>query len=377
MFKDFRNKKLAKVLINHSLQVEKGDKVVISTSDLSTGDLMNECMKEVLKNKAEVYIDVMGWNFLLDRSSVCDTARIFLENASIKQISNPSGVYRDILDWGDKFVRITSLQNYAHLSGVDKEKLNAHKKAYKDWFDILVNEKDWVLTYYPTEAMAQMAQMSTSELIDFYFESVLIDYQALKEKEQVVKELLDEADKVHIVGEKTDLWLNIKGRLARSSFGRHNIPDGEVFIAPLKNSVEGEVYFDLPNHKESTDVVGISMKFEGGKAVKFSAEQGYEVLESNLIIDEGARYIGELGLGFNYGIKEVMRSTIFDEKIGGTIHLAMGRCYKYQEGGVPDGGNKSAIHWDLVKDMRKEDSYIELEINGVVKRIFEEGRYLV
>ncbi|MBN1162516.1 aminopeptidase [Patescibacteria group bacterium] len=374
---DPRNKKLAKVLIEHSLKVKKGDKVVISTSDLSTGDLMNECMKLSLQKGAQVYIDVMGWNLFLDRTSACDTAREYLENASISQIKNPPEIYKNIVDWGNKFVRITTIENYSHLHGVRKDKLNARKAARREWFDILVDKKDWVLTYYPTNAMAQMAGLSTKELHDFYFKSVLIDYTKMKEQEDRIKNALDKADKVHIVGEKTDLWINKKGRLACSCCGLRNIPDGEVFIAPIKNEVEGEVYFDLPNFMDGVDVVGAHIKFEKGKAVEISAEQGFDVLESNLNIDKGARYIGELGLGVNYGVKDIMRSTIFDEKIGGTIHIAMGKSYKDLEGGAPEGANDSAIHWDIVKDMRKKGSYIEIETNGRTKRIFQEGKYLI
>lgn len=371
MFNDPRNTKLAEVFVNHSLKVKKDDKVVICTSDLEPIDLVRECMRLVLEKGAYVYLDIMGWNWLLDRSSTGDLVYQYYKYAQEKQLKNPPAIYKNIVDWGDKFIRITTYDNYSNMSGVDPSKKQIREKARRAWFDSMIN-KEWILTYYPTPALAQQSGMSYQDLIDFYFNATVIDYSKMEEQGKKVMELVDKGSVVRLVGEKTDIKIGIKGRLADNSAGLRNIPDGEVFVAPIKDDVNGEVFFDLPNFKDGVDVVGAHLVVEKGKVVKATASQGENVLLSNLDTDEGSRYFGELGIGLNYGITKPMRNTIFDEKIGGTIHMALGRAYKEERGGAPKDGNVSAIHWDMVKDMRKKGSKIYIDDNLV----FEDGKWL-
>ena len=370
---DVRNQKLAKVLIEHSLEVKKGDKVVISTSDLSPIDLTREVLKQILKKGAFVYLDVMGWNWILGRSSYGDLVRTYLDNANLSQIKKIPDVYKSIIDWGDKFVRITTLDNYAHLAGVNSKKMQEFNKANRKEFHRILDERAWILTYYPTPSMAQQAGISEETLKDFYFNACLVDYKKMKAYGDKIMKIMDKAKVVHLVGEKTDLYINVEGNLAENAYGKANMPDGEVYIAPVYQKTEGYIYYDLPNYKDGVDVTGIYLEFKKGKVVKASAEQGEAVLKRMLSTDKGARYLGELGLGINYGITKPMRNTLFDEKIGGTIHTALGKAYKSKRGGAPKGGNESAIHWDIVKDMRKKGSYIE--VDGKV--VFKEGKWLV
>ncbi len=370
---DLRNKKLAKVLIEHSLEVKKGDKVVISTSDLHPTDLVRETLKLILQKGAYPYLDIMGWNWILGRSSYGDLARVYIENANIDQLQKIPTIYKNIIDWGTKFVRITTLNNYAHLAGVDSKKMINFNKAYEKEFNRLIDKRAWILTYYPTPALAQQAGMSEEELTNFYFKACLIDYKKMKRQGDKVAKIMDRAKVVHIVGEKTDLYINIEGRLAENAYGKRNIPDGEVFLAPVYQKTKGYIYYDLINYKDGVDVKGVYLEFEKGKVIKSKAEQGEEVLNRILNTDKGARYLGELGLGLNYGITKPMRNTLFDEKIGGTVHVTLGKAYKSKRGGAPKGGNKSAIHWDLVKDMRKKGSYIE--VDGQI--VFKEGKWLI
>lgn len=371
--KDPRNAQLAKVFVEHSLDIQKGDKVVISTSDLDPMDLIQECMALSLQKGAQVYLDILGWNWLLDRSSAGDLVRVYYDNATDEMLENPPTIYKDISDWGDKFIRITTFDNYAHLSGLDGKKLQIRERSRRDWFNTLIDEKDWVLTYYPTPGLAQQAGMAYQELEDFYFDSVLVDYNDMKKRSQKIGDIMDKGKEVHILGEKTDIKIDITGRLAKIAAGRSNIPDGEIFLAPVHENTEGEVFFDLPNYRDGVDVVGAHLTFKNGKVVKATAEQGEEVLMTALDTDEGSRFLGELGLGVNYGITKPMRSTIFDEKIGGTVHMAVGKSFKDKRGGSPDNPNKSAVHWDLVKDMRKKGS--EIYVDG--KLVFKEGKWLV
>lgn len=371
---DSRNAELAKVFVDHSMKVKKGDKVVIMTSDLLPIELIRETYKLALKRGAIVFLDIMGWNLLLDRSSYGNLARTFYEEASDEQMKQMPEVYKNIVEWGDKFIRITSLDNYEHLQGIDPAKPIEKSKAYHEWFRIMIDEKEWVLTYYPTEGMAQKSGMELKDLYDFYFSSVLVDYDEMQKQGQKVADLMDTAKKVHIVGDKTDLTIDITGRLASNSCGLHNIPDGEVYLAPVHLNTEGHVYYELPFAKAGRDIVGAYLEFEKGKVVKATAEEGEKELLAGLDTDEGSRYLGELGIGLNYGIDRVMRNTIFDEKIGGTLHITLGEAYTYERGGNPGADrNISAIHWDLVKDMRKPGSYVE--VDGVV--MFRDGKWLV
>ena len=371
---DPRNTQLAKVFIEHSLDVQKGDKVVISTSDLYTEDLIRECYKLAVKKGAIVYLDIMGWNYFLDRSSFGGYSKMFLDLATKEQILNPPEIYKNIAEWGDKFIRITSLDNYVHLAGVDEEKLKLKSKSYHDWFRIIIDSKKWVLTYYPTLAMAQQAGMSLSELEDFFFSSTLVDYEAMRINGEKIAKLIDDTKEIHIIGDKTDLYLDITGRLACNGCGYINIPDGEVFCAPVHQKTHGYIYYDLPFSKSNEEINGAYLEFEKGKVVKATAESGEQALLDGLATDEGASYLGELGLGINYGIDRVMKNTLFDEKIGGTVHVTLGAAYESERGGAPDNmRNKSAIHWDLVKDMRKPGSIIEAD----GKIVFKEGKWLV
>lgn len=371
MFTDPRNVQLAKVFVDHSLKVKKGDKVVICTSDLDTIEITRECLKLVLERGAYPYLDIMGWNWMLDRSSKGDLVKLFYDYANDDQLANIPTIYKEIVDWGDKFIRITSYDNYANLAGVDSKKKQVRERAREEWFHDMIN-KVWVLTYYPSPALAQQSGMSYQDLVDFYFRATLVDYAKMEKEGEKVMKLMDEGKEVRIVGEKTDVTLDISGRLSSNAAGNRNIPDGEVFMAPIHQKVNGKVFFDLPNYKDGVDVVGALLEFKDGKVVKASAEQGEEVLKANLATDEGASYLGELGLGMNYGVTRPMRNTLFDEKIGGTIHMALGRSYEEERGGAPKGGNVSAIHWDMVKDMRKKGS--QIYVNG--KKVFEDGKWL-
>lgn len=373
---DPRNSKLAQVFVEHSAKVKKGDKVVISTSDLLPLDLLREIYKLCLDKGAYTYLDIMGFNYFLGRSSYGGLSRIFYEKATEDQISNPPEIYKAIADWGDKFIRITTLDNYSNLAGIEGDKVQQIAKSYHDWFRIIIDQKDWVLTYYPTEAMAQKADMSMDALVDFYFDATLVDYDKMSKEAEKVAKVLNDANLVRIIGEKTDLKIDISGRKAKSSAGDANIPDGETFLAPVHTKTEGYIYYDLPFSKEMGDIVGAYLEFKDGKVVKATAEQGEAALMAGLDTDEGARYLGELGIGLNYGIQRVMKNTMFDEKIGGTVHVTLGEAYTYADGGGnPDEKtrNKSGIHWDLVKDMRKPGS--KIEIDGKV--MFEDGKWFV
>jgi aminopeptidase len=209
--------------------------------------------------------------------------------------------------------------------------------------------------------------MSLDEFEDFVYNATNIDWKKESKKQDKLKRILDKGKMVRIVGEDTDLSFSIMGRKALKCDGKHNMPDGEVFIAPVENSTNGKIAYSYPAIRLGKEVDGIKLEFKNGKVVKFSARKNESLLRESLNIDSGAKRLGEFGIGVNSGIKKFIKQILFDEKIGGTIHLALGMAYK--EGG---GRNKSAIHWDMIKDLRKGGS---LYIDG--KLIQKNGKFVI
>ncbi len=355
---DPRNKKLAQVLVNYSVGVQKGEKVLVEATDPAGLALVHEIYKLCLLKGAYPYL-LLGTE---------DLSYFFYKNANQKQLTAKPEVFDFMVDWADKFIRLRAALNERALSNVAVEKLLVRQKAVRMVLDKIL-KKPWVMTYYPTQSMAQTAQMSLDELEDFYFTSCLQDWAKIGRKLGQVKKAMDNAQKVEVVGKKTHLVFSLKARWAKVCDGKYNMPDGEVYSAPLDGTMNGQIYFDFPSLRFGKEVRDISLRFEKGKVVKASASYNQEYLKKTLATDAGASRPGEFALGANYGIKRFMLNTLFDEKIGGTIHLALGNAFEGKEGG---GINKSAIHWDLVKDMRKKGS--KVIIDG--KIILQDGKLL-
>ena len=236
-------------------------------------------------------------------------------------------------------------------------------------------EKRWVITQYPTESAAQQAEMSTAAYEEFVWSAVNRDWDAQREFQQQMVNLLDPADEVHIVaGDETDITLDVSGMTALNDDGEMNMPGGEAFTVPHPDGVEGTVRFDMPVMFQGHEIEGAYLEFEGGRVVHHDADANAEMLESVLEVDEGAKHLGELGIGMNRGIDRFSYNMLFDEKMGDTIHLAVGDAI---EECLPEGmeKNESATHLDMLVDM-SEDSRIELD-GEVVQRdgtfVFEEG----
>ena len=237
-----------------------------------------------------------------------------------------------------------------------------------------VGEHRWVGTMYPTDAHAADAEMSLVDFEDFYFRACLADdpdplgaWKRASQECHRLAEWIEGREQVRIVGDGTDLTLGVAGRRFIPCDGEHNMPDGEFFTGPVEDSVEGEVSFHLPATIGGREVAGVRLRFEAGKVIDASAERGEEYLISMLDTDEGARRLGELGIGTNFGIERGTRSILLDEKIGGTVHLAVGASYP-ESGGV----NESAVHTDLVCDLRRGR---KLEVDGEVLQ--EDGKFVV
>jgi aminopeptidase len=217
---------------------------------------------------------------------------------------------------------------------------------------------------------AQEAAMSFTEYSDFVFSAILINWDDQMRIMQELKQILDQTDEVRLIGDKTDLTMSIKGRNAVVGGPDNNVPGGEVFTAPIDDSAEGHIYFDLPAIKYGQEVEGITLHFEKGEVVDFSAERNEVLLHNMIETDPGARRLGELGIGTNRGISTFTKNILFDEKIGDTIHLALGRAYK--ECG---GTNESAIHWDMIKTM-KYSQESRMIFDGIAVHLSEAGNWI-
>jgi aminopeptidase len=354
---DARVKKLASILVNHSLGVKKGENVVIAASSELAKPLVLEVFKEVLKAGGNPLTSI-GFE---------ETQNIFYNFASKEQIHNfPETRYHEAKNV-DCFVNIRASANKKALSGIDPALISERSKVLKPISEEIVNKKRWILCNYPTNALAQEADMSLEEYEDFLYGATNIDWNKVKKKEEKLKAVLDKASAVRIVGKDTDLTLSIKGRKAIACYGERNMPDGEVFLSPVEDSAEGCIYYEMPAIYQGREVLGIRLKFKRGKIIEAKADKNEGFLNAMLDTDKGGRFLGELGIGTNYGIQKFSKDILFDEKIGGTVHLAAGRSY--EEAG---GKNVSAIHWDMIKDLRQSGA---IYLDG--KAIQKNGKFLI
>lgn len=355
--KDFQ---LAKVMLDHSLSVKAKEKVLISVSDAGM-PLAKAVYIETLKRGAYPMLDV----------TVNGMAYNFFKLADDWQVSHvPEQVIKSQIEWADAYVRIVAEENSRELAGVDQTKIQIRSKLIRPLMDPMIDSDRWILTYYPTAGMAQEAGMSLDALYEFYFGACLVDYQEMQKKLKGLEKIMDNGKMIHVAGKQTDLWVKVEGRLAQACYGERNIPDGECFLAPVTDGVNGEVYVDLPTLAYGSEVQGIHLEFKDGKVIKAMAERGDSQLQKMLETDPGAKYLGEFAIGANFNIKNAMLNTLFDEKIGGTIHMALGRAYKDRRGG---GENESAIHWDIVKDMRIPGSILTIDD----KIVLQDGKLMI
>jgi len=338
-------RRLADILVRHSVKAKKGEIVRISTAELGR-PLALAVYREVLRAGAHPLLSV-GFD---------EANGIFYEEASPEQVAHlpPTKMYeaRKI----DADIIILAPANTRNLSHVPPRKMADRRKAIKPISEVLLRRVRWVLTNYPTEALAQETDRSLGEYEKLYYRAVDQDWAAMARMLARAKKVLEKADRVRIVGKETDLSFSIKGRTAIPCAGEYNMPDGEVFTAPVETSTEGKIRFEFPAIAGGREVAGIRLVFRKGRVVEASAEKNEGYLKEMLAADRGAAVLGEFGIGANAGVTSFTRDILLDEKMGGTIHLAIGRSYP--ESG---GRNDSAVHWDMIKDLRTQG---ELYLDG-------------
>jgi aminopeptidase len=269
----------------------------------------------------------------------------------------------------DAWMNIGAPENTAEGSDVPPERraLLAHAR-HEMRSRRLSDEIPWVACRYPTPALAQDSRMSLHEFEDFLYGACLLDWDAEARRMQRIKDRFDRASEVRIVGAGTDLTLSLEGREGEIDDGHYNLPGGEVYYSPVEDATEGVVDFsEFPAHKEPEEIEGVRMVYRGGRVVEASAKSNEDALLETLERDDGARVLGELGIGCNPGIQRYMRNTLFDEKIDGTVHLAIGAGFP-----ALGGRNESSVHWDMVKDLRPGGHIL---CDGEV--VQENGRWLV
>jgi aminopeptidase len=348
---DSRVEQYAKLLVERCVDVQPGWQVVVVGSALAR-PLVEEVVRAIGRREAYplVQLSFGGMDFWPFET-------VWAETASAEVMAERPPLRVAIEDECQAWIRIGAPENTSDGAELDTEHQNAIAHAAHPLISRrLALEIPWVTCRYPTPALAQDAGMTMEAFEDFLFGAVLLDWDAEGQKMQRIKDRFDPAEEVRIVGDETDLRFSIAGREGVVDDGHLNMPGGEVFYCPVEDSTEGVVSFsEFPAVQEPSVVEGVRMRYENGRVVEASATSNEEALLRALDRDEGARVLGEFGIGCNPGIQQHMKNTLFDEKIYGTIHLAVGA-------GIPIAGgkNQSATHWDMVKDLR-DGGRIELD----------------
>ncbi|MBN1875475.1 MAG: aminopeptidase [Anaerolineae bacterium] len=365
---DPRLSKLANVLVDYSTQVRPGEWVHITAGRIAV-PLVREVVRRVL--------EVGGYP---TTSLDCDELEeVYLTHGNEAQLQWASPVDMFVIEAMKVSIFIAAPENTRVLSAIDPARQQMRQSAYRQWTDTYMRRSAsgdlrWVMTNYPCLALAQEAEMSLTDYEDFVFGATFVDrpdpvqcwQQLYAEQERLVKWLAGKK-MLAIRGPHANLSLSIEGRKFINSAGDQNMPSGEIFTGPVENSANGWVEFSYPAITMGRAVEGIRMEFKDGRVVKATAEKNEDFLLKMLDIDPGARYLGELGLGTNYGIQRFTRDILYDEKIGGTFHLAVGNSYP-ETGGV----NQSSIHWDFICDAKTDT---EIHVDGEL--FYRDGHFQV
>ena len=356
---DQRIKTLANNLVNYSCSIKKGEKVLISLSGIEGKDLVRQLVKEIYA--------VGGYPFVEIGDSSVSREILMGTTEEQLQIQLDYGLHK--MKQMDAYIAISASPNTSELSDVPSEKLVLHSKVMRPLLDQRVNKTKWVVLRYPNYAMAQLATMSLEAFEDFYFNVCNVDYKKMSVAMDSLVELMNKTDKVHIKGSGTDLTFSIKDIPAIKCDGKFNIPDGEVYTAPVKDSVNGTLSYNTLSEHHGFTYQDIQFEFKDGKIIKATAndtERINHVLDS----DDGARYIGEFAIGVNPYILHPMKDTLFDEKIMGSFHFTPGMAYE-----DADNGNKSSVHWDLVNIQTPEYGGGEIFFDDVLIR--KDGKFIL
>ena len=359
---DPRDREYAELIVDGCLGVQPGWQVLVGGNPQAR-PLLEEVCGAVARRGAYALLRISFEGFLAQSLN-------WVSNAPLELLEKPSSVIVNELETIDALLFVSAPDNTRASAAIPSERMGALQAAYRPANKRMMNHDiPWVACQYPTAALAQEAGLSTEDFAQLLYGSVLLDWAAEGERMRAISAYFDAASEVRIVGDDTNLHLSLEGRSMKVDALGANLPGGEFFGCPIEDSAAGVISFaEFPAVYRGREMTGIRLVFEGGRVVDASAETNEAYLIETLDTDEGARRLGELGIGCNPGITRYMKNTLFDEKMNGTVHVAVGNSYT-DLGGV----NQSAIHWDLVKDLRLPGSRIELD--GVV--VQREGAWLV
>ena len=338
---DNRNKKLANNLIKNSISLTEKDNLLIEVIGENGLELGREIEKQAKKMNANPYIRVINYENL----------RNFLINSTNEEIIEYGKKEYELMKKMQAYIGISSPTSDKVLEDVSQEKLKVYNKYYTALVHLeqRVKHTKWCILRYPNEYLAKKSNMALNEFKNFYYDVCNVDYNKMKIAMEPLKKLMNKTDKVHIIAPGTDLEFSIKGISAEKYYGKFNIPDGEVATCPIKNSVNGYITYNTKTKYNDIIFEEVRFEFLDGKIINASAKEKTNELNKILDTDEGARYIGEFAFGLNPYVNNVICDTLFDEKINGSFHLTPGMALEES-----DNGNRSAIHWDIVKILRKE-----------------------
>lgn len=346
---DIRTQKLAQLAVRYSVFVKPGEKVIISGGSEAI-PFLTELYKEIILQKAHPVVKV----------GLPDVSDFFYKYATKEQIERFPDEWMETVKKADKYIGVVTTTNTKELTGTDSRKIIARQRVVHPISDYICNEKDKIrrcTIAYPCNALAQEAEMSLTDYENFVYGACLQDWKELGKQMNKIAKTFEKGKQVHLIGEGVDLKFSIAGKNVVVGDGKENMPDGEIFMAPVRESLNGWIKFDYPAIRGGKEVTDTELSFENGKVIEAKASKNEDFLKEMLATDENSSYVGEFGIGYNPKIKKFTKELLFDEKIGGTIHLALGRAYK--ENG---GGNDSAIHWDIVKDMSKAKIILDRKV---------------
>jgi aminopeptidase len=358
--RDPRNALLAHVVIHHSTQLQPGEVLYLDAYDIDDG---------LVEDLVDATFAVGGIPVVQLRRSPLQ--RSLLMNATEAQLDLHAEIDLMMLQRSHAYVGLRAWDNVSYLADVPGDRIALHARRYQKpvHSDYRVNHTRWVVLRYPTPAMAQLARMSTAAFEEFYYRVCTLDYSRMARAVAPLAERMRATDQVHIVGPGTDLRFSIKGIGAVPCEGRRNLPDGECFSAPVRDSVEGTIAYNAPSLYQGTTFNNVRLSFEAGCIVHADGDPAPRLREI-LASDEGASHVGEFSLAFNPFVLTPIGDTLFDEKIAGSLHFTPGQAYE-----LADNGNRSQIHWDLVLIQRPEYGGGEIWFDGELIR--KDGRFVV
>ena len=342
---------LAEVLAGFSTRLQKGEKALIDVFDIPP-EMVVSLIRKVREKGALPFVNL--------QSNIVN--REMLRGADQAQFQTMASYELARMQAMNAYIAVRGSYNITEHSDVPSDRMLLAMKLLKPVLEHRVNKTKWVVLRWPSPSMAQLSSMSTEAFEEFFFRVCTLDYARMETAMQPLKRLMDKTDQVHITGPGTDLRFSIKGIPTIACGGQHNIPDGEVFTCPVKDSAEGYIQYNTPTIYQGTAFDSVRLGFSKGRIVEASANQT-AVLNKILDSDDGARYLGEFALGFNPQVREPMRDILFDEKIAGSFHLTPGEAYE-----KADNGNRSQVHWDLVCIQRPEYGGGEIRFDGKLVR---------